>query len=193
MKWAKTSINEVWCGILSRYAPYCTNTEKIFGRKWGRKYLQNVKVSSEEIGTIYLLPGFLKSFKDENPRIMIALEINSSYSIVTKLVKTQIDVGFAVSINFPEFSTVLSKMKIIELMEIELVFIAPKNSPYLTEVMLDPRELIKMPYISRSKSSGVQAEIEKIPEASGISRKDLYEILKLKNSSSVINAVSEGL
>ncbi len=154
---------------------------------------KTIKVSSGEIAAIYLLPGLIKSFRDKNMDISVDMEIGSSHETIQKLVDAKSDVGFAVSLDFPEFHSVISKMGITELTDIELIFIAPVGCEFLNRKILRPKDLTEMPYISRYSSSGVQAQIEKILRRAGMSENDLKIVFRLENSSSVINAVSEGL
>lgn len=152
-----------------------------------------IKVFSGEIAAIYLLPGLIKSFRDKNSDISVGLEIGSSLEVIKKLVDAKTDVGFTVAIDFPEFKSIIKKMSVIDIAQIELIFIAPRNSKFLDRKLISPKELIGMPYISRYGSSGIQSQVEKILANAGISENDLNVVLRLENSSSVINAVSEGL
>ncbi|MEM0158933.1 MAG: LysR family transcriptional regulator [Thermoplasmataceae archaeon] len=154
---------------------------------------KTIKVSSGEIAAIYLLPGLIKSFRDKNMDISVDMEIGSSRETIQKLVDAKSDVGFAVSLDFPEFHSVISRMRTEELTDIELVFIAPVGCEFLQRKILMPKDLTEMPYISRYGSSGVQTQIERILRRAGISESDLKIVFRLENSSSVINAVSEGL
>ena len=121
------------------------------------------------------------------------LEIGSSHEVIKKLVDAKTDIGFTVTIDFPEFKSIIEKMSVIDLAQIELVFIAPKNSKFLDRKLISPKELVGMPYISRYGSSGIQSQVEKILANTGITENDLNVIFRLENSSSEINAVSEGL
>ncbi len=84
-------------------------------------------------------------------------------------------------------------MGVTQLTDIELIFIAPTGCKFLERKVLKPKDLVVMPYISRYGNSGVQAQIEKILQNAGMSESDLNIVFRLENSSSVINAVSEGL
>ena len=154
---------------------------------------KTMKVSSGEIAAIHLLPGLIKSFRDKNTDISVDMEIGSSYEIIQKLVDAKTDVGFAVSLDFPEFHSVISRMGVTQLTDIELIFIAPVGCKFLERKILKPKDLVEMPYISRYGNSGVQTQIEKILQHAGMSENDLNIVFRLENSSSVINAVSEGL
>ncbi|MHB8358500.1 MAG: LysR substrate-binding domain-containing protein [Thermoplasmataceae archaeon] len=154
---------------------------------------KTMKVSSGEIAAIHLLPGLIKSFRDKNTDISVDMEIGSSYEIIQKLVDAKTDVGFTVSLDFPEFHSVISRMGVTQLTDIELIFIAPVGCKFLERKILKPKDLAEMPYISRYGNSGVQSQIEKILRRAGISEDDLNIVFRLENSSSVINAVSEGL
>ncbi|QRF75336.1 putative DNA-binding transcriptional regulator [Thermoplasmatales archaeon] len=152
-----------------------------------------IKVSSGEIAAIYVLPGLIKSFKDKNRDITVDMEIGSSYEIVQELVDANSDVGFVVSINFPEFHSILSKMSVTELTSIDLIFIAPRDCKFLDRKIVAPKDIVGMPYISRYANSGVQSQVEQILAKAGITENDLNIVFRLENSSSVISAVSEGL
>lgn len=150
-------------------------------------------VSTGEIAAIYLLPLAIKSFEDKYPNTEIKIEIKSSSDTILSVLNKTSDIGFVISLNFPDLKEELEKVKIVRLMPIELVVIAPINHPILRKNSVTVRDIIGNPYISRKRTSGVQAEINKILENNNLSEKDLNIIYEFDNSSSVINAVSEGL
>ncbi len=150
-------------------------------------------VSTGEIAAIYLLPSAIKSFEDKFPSTEIKVEIKSSSDTILSVINKTSDIGFVISLNFPELKEELEKVKIVRLMPIELVVIAPLDHPILSKNTITVREIIGNPYISRKQTSGVQAEIKKVLEDENLSEKDLNPIYEFDNSYSVINAVSEGL
>lgn len=152
-----------------------------------------IKVSSGEIAAIYMLPELIKSFKEKNSDITVGIKNGSSREIIQDLVDANSDVCLTVNIDFPEFHSIISKMSVTELTNIDLIFIAPKYSKFLDRKIVAPKDLVDMPYISRDATSGVQCQIERILAMAGMSENDLNIVLKLKNSASVISAVSEGL
>ena len=71
--------------------------------------------------------------------------------------------------------------------------ITPVNHPLADRESISVTELIGLPYISRDQSSGSHREILKILSEKGIRESDLNVVWRFDNSSSVINAVTEGL
>ncbi len=166
-----------------------------YHQNYGKSISPNgeIKISSGEIAAIHLLPSLIKSFEDKHPEIKVVIEIDSSLNTIKKIEKKEVDLGFVISTNFPEISNVISRLKVVRLVPVELIVIAPKQHPVLMKKEVAISDLLGYPYLSRSGSSGVQAEINRILKSEKLTEKDLNVVFRFENSSSIISAVSEGL
>lgn len=153
----------------------------------------DLTISSGEIAAIYLLPTAIKSFEDKYKNIKIKVEITSSYETIENVTNKTADMGFVVSLNFPKFRDAINKIKVVRLQPVELVVIAPIGHPILERPDVRIHDIMQYKYISRKETSGVQAEIKKLLEQNGLPESDLNIVYEFDNSSSVVNAVSEGL
>ena len=163
--------------------------------KNGLEEKRQIIISSGEIAGLYFLPMVIKNFNDKFSNIKISLEISSSLNVIKSLSLGKIDLGFIATREFPELKEIESEIKIEKLLPLELVIITPPNHPFSKARIIEPLELVKskVNFISRSTSSAIQHEFNKILREAGIKIEDLNIVQTFENSSSVISAVTEGL
>lgn len=158
---------------------------------YGEQTTYEIKIASGEVAGIYFLPQIAKAFKDKYAEYKINIEVLSTLDVFKSLEDGSADIGFVASINFDEVKSTLSNYRVIRLVKNKLVVIGKKGS--LRKNKISVKEILNFPYIGRKYNSGIQAEVRKILESEGFSENDLNIVYKLDNSSSVINAVIEGI
>ncbi|MDS0256794.1 LysR family transcriptional regulator [Thermoplasmatales archaeon AK] len=180
----------------NEFYPQALNVIDIFQknvRESRRSLLKGeIKVSAGEIGGVYLLPAVIKAYGSKYHDVSIDISINNSQETINKLNRSLCDIGLVASIDFPD--RILGKNVIIEpIAKIQYGIITPPGHPLLTKSTARITDLKDYPYISRGGTSGSQREILKIINEAGLSEADLNVVVRFEQSSSVINAVAEGL
>ena len=171
--------------ILSTIAKYKDGTKE-------GELVGTIRVSTGEIGGVYLLPAVVRAFERKFSNIKVKIEINNSLETLHKLSESDCDVGIIASINF-EPNSYTRNLDVIKLLKVSYGVVVPLKHPLLKKDKVSVKDLIGMPYLSRSENSGGYREILKMLAEKGIKESDLNIVWRFENSSSVINAVSEGL
>ncbi|MCL4341109.1 MAG: LysR family transcriptional regulator [Candidatus Thermoplasmatota archaeon] len=151
-----------------------------------------VKVSAGEIGGVYLLPPVIRAFESKFKNIKINIDISNSLKTLKKLSESECDLGVTASVDFKP-NPYLKNVEVTKLLKLTFGVVVPVKHPLSKMKSLKVADLIGLPYISRDSYSGSHREILKIFEEGGISEDDLNIVWRFDNSSSVINAVAEGL
>ena len=151
-----------------------------------------IKISAGEIGGVFLLPPLIRAFESKFKNMRVKIEINNSLKTLRKLSESECDLGVTASVDFDP-NPYLKNIAVTKLLKLTYGVIAPVEHPVSKKNSVNVRELIGMPYISRDESSGSQREILKIFAESGLEEGDMNVVWRFNNSSSVINAVTEGL
>lgn len=150
-----------------------------------------IRVSTGEIGGVYLLPSVVRAFERKFTNVKVKIEINNSLETLQKLSESECDIGITASVDFQPNPA--RNLDVINLLKITYGVVVPLEHPLMKKEKVDVRDLIGLPYLSRSENSGGYREILRMLAEKGIREEDLNIVWKFENSSSVINAVSEGL
>lgn len=135
----------------------------------------------------YILPSFLKQFKDQFPLITINTKITNSENIITQIKNRQIDIGLI------ETVTDETELKIEPILEDEIVLITPIDYQFQKKKTVTVDELKKIPLIFREKGSGTREVTESYIEKAGISSDSLQIVMELGSTESIKSAVEAGL
>lgn len=151
-----------------------------------------IKISAGEIGGVYLLPPVIRAFESKYSGIHVDIEISNSLKTLKKLSESECDIGVTASVDFQP-NPYLRNVDVIKLLKLTFGVVTPIGHPLSEKDSLSVKDLVGFPYISRDDHSGSQREILKIFSEKGIDERNLNVVWRFDNSSSVINAVSEGL
>ena len=103
----------------------------------------------------YLLPGILGKFKQKYPQVRVQVLIDDTRNIVEKVLAGAIEIGVV-------GARVEHRLISCQLLtKDEMVCIQPADFPSGGKKPLDPRELLKLPFILREPGSGTRRSIEK--------------------------------
>lgn len=150
-----------------------------------------IRISTGEIGGVYVLPSVVNAFERKFTNIKVKIEINNSLETLQKLSESECDVGLTASIDFRPNPA--RNLEAIKLLNVTYGVVVPLGHPLLKKKKASVRDLIGMSYLSRSENSGGYREILRMLAEKGMGEEDLNIVWRFENSSSVINAVSEGL
>ncbi len=151
-----------------------------------------IKITAGEIGGVYLLPAVIRSFESKFKNIRVSIEINNSFKSIKKISNAECDIGVVASLSFLP-NPYIENFEVTKLLKLTYGVITPVNHALASKKLLSVKEILRYPYISRDENSGSHREILKIFDESRVRENDIKVVWKFDNSSSVINAVSEGL
>jgi len=158
----------------------------------GGELIGTIKISAGEIGGVFFLPPLIRAFESKFNHIRVKIEINNSLKTLKKLNEGECDLGVTASVDFLP-NPYLKNIQVHKLLRLTYGIITPVGHPLAEKNTASVTDLIGFPYISRDESSGSQREILKMFKERGLKKSDLNVVWRFDNSSSVINAVSEGL
>ncbi len=150
-----------------------------------------IRISTGEIGGVYVLPSVVRAFEQKFTNIKVKIEINNSLETLQKLSESECDIGITASIDFQP--NPVRNLDAVKLLNVTYGVVVPLGHPILKKKKVSVRDLTGMSYLSRSENSGGYREILKMLAEKGMGEEDLNIVWRFENSSSVINAVSEGL
>lgn len=135
----------------------------------------------------YILPKYLKQFKDMYPLIQMSVEISNSNNIITSIKDQFIDVGLIETpIDDPE-------IMVEPFLEDELILIASPNYFSNNEITISIEQLKRTPLIVREKGSGTRAVLEQYLNQAGMSIDRLNVVMELGSTEAIKAAVESGL
>ena len=135
----------------------------------------------------YLLPGILGKFKQKYPQVRVQVLIDDTRNIVEKVLTGAIEIGVVGA--RVEHRLISCQF----LTKDELVCIQPADFPSVGKKTLDPRELLKLPFILREPGSGTRRSIEKALTKINLNPDELSAVAELGSSEAVRQAVKAGL
>ncbi|VEF48628.1 LysR family transcriptional regulator [Bacillus freudenreichii] len=135
----------------------------------------------------YVLPEFLKIFKEDYPLIQMSADITNSNNIVSNIKDQFIDMGL---IETPIEDT---QIVVEPFMEDELILIAAPGFFPDNEITISAERLKETPLIVREKGSGTRAVVNQYLNQAGISEDDLNIIMELGSTEAIKSAVSSKL
>lgn len=135
----------------------------------------------------YILPAYLKEFKDMYPLIQMSVEISNSNNIITSIKDQFIDVGLIETpIDDPE-------IMVEPFLEDELILIASPDYFSDNEIKISIDQMKQIPLIVREKGSGTRAVLEQYLNQAEIAIDDLNVIMELGSTEAIKAAVESGL
>ena len=150
----------------------------------------NLKVgASQTIGT-YLMPRILASFAQNYPQIDLKVQVNSTRTIATSIIKRKIDVaivGGDISKNLKK------KLTIQPFVNDELSLIVSNSHPLATKRIIKKEDLYCLDFITLHSTSTIKRFIDNILIQNKIQTNALRTILQLNSIEGIKTAVSLGL
>ncbi len=135
----------------------------------------------------YILPEFLKRFKETHPLIQMSVEITNSHNIVTNIKDQRIDVGL---IETPIEDPHINMEPILE---DELVLIAAPDYFPNHELKISLDKLKGIPLIVREKGSGTREVVQHYLQKAGLKLDELTIVMELGSTEAIKAAVESGL
>ena len=150
----------------------------------------NLKVgASQTIGT-YLMPRILALFAQNYPQIDLKVQVNSTRTIATSIIKREIDVAIVGG----EISNKLKKKLTIQpFVNDELSLIISRSHPLAIKKVIRKEDLYCLDFITLHSTSTIKKFIDNILIQNDIQTNSLRTILQLNSIEGIKTAVSLGL
>jgi DNA-binding transcriptional LysR family regulator len=141
-------------------------------------------IGASTIPGTYLVPNWIKTFRNLYPKVDIKIEIGDSKKVMTKLLDHQIDVGI---VGYVQPS---NKITFTQIAKDSLVLIAP----FLHQTtQLEFEQIKSHDFVLREEGSGTRQVMEEYLALHGVSLTDLISTLTFDSTEGVIAAVEAGL
>ena len=145
--------------------------------------------SSQTIGT-YLMPRILALFAQNYPQIDLKVQVDSTRTIATSVIKREIDVAIVGG----EVSNELKKKLTIQpFVYDELRLIVSNSHPFAMKKVIKKEDLYCLDFITLHSTSTIKKFIDKILIQNEIRINELKTILQLNSIEGIKTAVSLGL
>ncbi|GEN86663.1 selenium metabolism-associated LysR family transcriptional regulator [Oceanobacillus sp. FSL W8-0428] len=135
----------------------------------------------------YIMPEFLKQFKDMYPLIQIKVDITNSNNIISDIKDQRVDVGLI------ETPIDDSEIVVESFLEDELILIASPLSFSSENPVISVDELKALPLIVRERGSGTRAVVNQYLNQSGVREEDLNIVMELGSTEAIKAAVEAKL
>lgn len=145
--------------------------------------------ASQTIGT-YLMPRILALFAQNYPQIDLKVQVDSTRTIATSMIKREIDIAIVGG----EISTELKKKLTIQpFVYDELRLIISNSHPFAKKKVIKKEDLYCLEFITLHSTSTIKKFIDKILIQNKIQINELKTILQLNSIEGIKTAVSLGL
>lgn len=145
--------------------------------------------ASQTIGT-YLMPRILALFAQNYPQIDLKVQVDSTRSIATSMIRREIDIAIVGG----EISNELQKKLTIQpFVYDELRLIIPNSHPFAKKQKITKEDLYCLDFITLDSTSTIKKFIDKILSQNEIRTHELKTILQLNSIEGIKTAVSLGL
>ena len=145
--------------------------------------------ASQTIGT-YLMPRILALFAQNYPQIDLNVQVDSTRTIATSIIKREIDIAIVGG----EISNELKKKLTIKpFVYDELRLIISNSHPFAIKQVIKKEDLYCLDFITLHSTSTIKKFIDKILSQNEIQTNELKTILQLNSIEGIKTAVSLGL
>ncbi|EKN71061.1 LysR family transcriptional regulator [Neobacillus bataviensis LMG 21833] len=144
-------------------------------------------IGASTIPGTYLVPGWIKTFRNLYPKVDVTIEIGDSKKILDKLLDHQIDVGI---IGLEQEST---KLQFRPIATDSLVLITPNGHSMIHSDDPEFKQIKQYDFVLREQGSGTRKVMEDYLSVHECSLSDLHSVVSIGSTEAVIAAVEAGL
>lgn len=131
----------------------------------------------------YILPQYLKGFKDRFPNVNISMKVADTENIFNQVAERELDLGIV--------GAWMTNRRVdsFKWLEDELVVLVPTDHRLAVRTEVDLKELTGEKWIFREKGSGTRMATEEILISLGLQKEDLNIQVELGSTEAVVSAV----
>jgi len=146
-----------------------------------------LEISSSTIPEQYFLPELLKNFNKIYPHVKYDLKKYDTGQVINNILSGKIDFGIVGA------KKESKQLEYIEIMDDNIVLVAPKKGKYINLDTITMKELSQYPIILREKDSGTRNIVENNLNKNGFSIDDLNVVAYIENTETIKECVKSGL
>lgn len=146
----------------------------------------NLQIACSTTAGKYVLPQLAARFSIRNPNIHTRLLRCTPISVVPNLLEKEANLG-VVSYEIPS-----KEIEIQEFFKDRIVFIVPKNHPFISRSSIQPEELLNEPVMMRETTSGTRKIVLSELAKFDISLDDLNTFMEIGNAEAIVRTVAAG-
>jgi DNA-binding transcriptional LysR family regulator len=146
----------------------------------------NLQIACSTTAGKYVLPQLAARFSLRHPNIRTKLLRCTPGSIVPNLLEKEANLG-VVSYELPS-----KEIEIQEFFQDRIVFIIPKNHPFVSRSSIQPEELLGEPVMMRESTSGTRKIVLSELAKFDISLEDLNTFMEIGNAEAIVRTVAAG-
>lgn len=168
--------------ILDEYAGLLAEIRSAEGGSSGR-----LRIGACSIPGAYLLPEIIFRFRNANPNAEVIMHAGDSRSILEWVSDGRVDVG-AVDLVDKDDGLVY-----VPFYREPLLLIGPRHHPRTQGAVVEPEDLLRVPFVSRPASSGTRRAVEEGLRGWGLQYDRLQVVTELGSAEEVVAAVERGM
>jgi len=146
----------------------------------------NLQIACSTTAGKYVLPQLAARFTLRHPKIRTKLMRCTPGSVIPNLLEKEANLG-VVSYEMPR-----KEIEIQEFFKDLIVFIVPKNHPFVSRPSIQPDELLGESVIMREQSSGTRKNVTSELAKYDISLEDLNIFMEIGNAEAIVRTVAAG-
>lgn len=146
----------------------------------------NLQIACSTTAGKYVLPQLAARFSLRHPNIRTKLLRCTPGSVVPNLLEKEANLG-VVSYEIPG-----KEIEIQEFFQDRIVFIIPKNHPFITRSSIQPEELLGEPVMMRESTSGTRKIVLSELAKFDIGLEDLNTFMEIGNAEAIVRTVAAG-
>jgi len=146
----------------------------------------NLQIACSTTAGKYVLPQLAARFSLRHPNIRTKLLRCTPGSVVPNLLEKEANLG-VVSYEIPG-----KEIEIQEFFQDRIIFIIPKNHPFISRSSIQPEELLGEPVMMRESTSGTRKIVLSELAKFDISQEDLQTFMEIGNAEAIVRTVAAG-
>lgn len=147
----------------------------------------HISVGASTVPGAYLLPGLLQSFKQQYSQAQLQLLISGSARIVDDVLNGKLELGLVGSKPRDQ------RLGCEEVCRDELQLVVHPHHPFASRGIIDPQELLDVPFIMREHGSGTRTEMSTALKDAEVDSGQLCVVADVGSNEAVREAVKSGI
>ncbi|MEO2241182.1 MAG: selenium metabolism-associated LysR family transcriptional regulator [Euryarchaeota archaeon] len=147
-----------------------------------------VRVSTSTVPGGYLIPGNIRQFRAEYPKVDVVIRVCDSREATEHVMNGEADVAIVGTDAFVRKRS----LEVVPIASEELVLVVPPDHRLADRGTVSVEEIIGEDYVNREKGSGTREEVLKYLREHDLSFDDFNVVEELGSTEAVVTAVSQG-
>lgn len=146
----------------------------------------NLRISCSTTSGKYILPRLAARFHARHPDVQVKILSCGVENVVNEILQDEADVGVV------SYDACGGKLVCQEFITDSVILIAPPGHPFTQRKMIDPEDLLEVPFILRTEGSGTRQVMLAELGKRDIAIADMQIFLELGNAEAIVKTVEAG-